>query len=248
MALNASSPPPARTTTSRWRRRRGTTPPRPMRSSRTRVPLAVRLKVSAVLSPRASIVSLPSPPSTRSLAPGALQTIWSSPAWPQSWSAFEPPAMVSPSAPPNTSAAGRGPLLSSKETISAPPLPNTCTRVVLSTVAWPPRIFTEPPLTFEVARVVTADHDAVGRVVAGDRQDPLAVVGVRRRRGRRGHAPDPLPVAARVATTTTAERLEARALMPRTSSRSSSRRRRGSPRSRRSRRTPTPRARGHRWC
>ena len=56
------------------------------RSKRTRVPLAVMVKVSAPLPPLTSAVSLPSPPSMRSLPSPGFQIMRSLPASPNTWS------------------------------------------------------------------------------------------------------------------------------------------------------------------
>ena len=56
------------------------------RSKRTRVPLAVIVKVSAPLPPLTSTVSMPSPPSMRSLPSPGFQIIRSLPASPKTWS------------------------------------------------------------------------------------------------------------------------------------------------------------------
>ena len=53
------------------------------RSKRTRVPLAVAVNCSAPLPPLTSAVSVPAPPSFRSVSSPGFQTIRSSPLWPK---------------------------------------------------------------------------------------------------------------------------------------------------------------------
>ena len=89
-------------------------------------------------------VSLPSPPNRLSLPP--LPRRMSLPLWPNSRSPPEPPVMMSLPAPPKMLAAGKAPLLSSSVILSLPAWPNTCIRVVLATVGWPPMTETAPPL------------------------------------------------------------------------------------------------------
>ncbi len=88
------------------------------RSKRTRVPLAVRVKTSAPLPPLTSAVSMPVPPSMRSVSSPGFQIMRSSPASPNIWSSASPPVSTSLPAPPNRK--------------SVPPLPS---RVSLS--PWP---------------------------------------------------------------------------------------------------------------
>ena len=73
-----------------------------MRSKRTRVPLAVTVKVSAPLPPLTSTVSMPSPPSLRSLPSPGFQIMRSLPASPKTWSLPAPPVRVSLPSPPNS--------------------------------------------------------------------------------------------------------------------------------------------------
>ena len=61
------------------------------RSKRTRVPLAVMVNVSAPLPPLTSAVSVPSPPSKRSLSSPGFQIMRSLPASPNTWSLPSPP-------------------------------------------------------------------------------------------------------------------------------------------------------------
>ena len=61
------------------------------RSKRTRVPLAVTVKVSAPLPPLTSTVSMPSPPSLRSVPSPGFQIMRSLPASPKTWSSPSPP-------------------------------------------------------------------------------------------------------------------------------------------------------------
>ena len=103
------------------------------RSNRTRVPLAVTVNVSATLPPLTSTVSMPSPPSFRSLPSPGFQIIRSLPAWPNTWSSPVPPVRVSLPAPPNRR--------------SSPPLPSR-----VSLPAWPKsRSFPDPPVSDVVA-------------------------------------------------------------------------------------------------
>ena len=88
------------------------------RSKRTRVPLAVTVKVSAPLPPLTSTVSMPSPPSLRSLPSPGFQIIRSLPASPKTWSLPVPPVRMSLPSPPNSR--------------SSPPLPSR-----VSLPAWP---------------------------------------------------------------------------------------------------------------
>ena len=71
------------------------------RSKRTRVPLAVAVKTSAPLPPLTSTVSVPSPPSFRSVSSPGFQIMRSSPLSPNTWSSASPPVRVSLSSPPN---------------------------------------------------------------------------------------------------------------------------------------------------
>ena len=88
------------------------------RSKRTRVPFGVMVNVSAPLPPLTSAVSVPSPPSNRSLSSPGFQIIVSLPASPNTWSLPSPPVSVSLPAPPNSR--------------SLPPLPSRT-----SLPAWP---------------------------------------------------------------------------------------------------------------
>ena len=88
------------------------------RSKRTRVPLAVAVKFSAPLPPLTSAVSVPSPPSIRSVSSPGFQIMRSLPASPNTWSSPSPPVSVSLPSPPNSR--------------SAPPLPSS-----VSLPAWP---------------------------------------------------------------------------------------------------------------
>ena len=72
------------------------------RSKRTRVPLAVTVKVSAPLPPLTSTVSVPSPPSLRSVSSPGFQIMRSLPASPKTWSSPSPPVSMSLPAPPNS--------------------------------------------------------------------------------------------------------------------------------------------------
>ena len=72
------------------------------RSKRTRVPLAVVVNCSAPPPPLTSTVSLPSPPSLRSVSSPGFQIIRSLPLWPKAWSSASPPVSVSLSLPPNS--------------------------------------------------------------------------------------------------------------------------------------------------
>ena len=142
------------------------------RSNRTRVPLAVAVNCSAPLPPLTSTVSMPSPPSLRSVSSPGFQIIRSSPPWPNTWSSASPPVRVSFSPPPNSR--------------SVPPLPSS-----VSLPAWPkswsapePPVRTSlpaPPNRFaarqRAVRLVEADH-----VVAAQAEDPdQRGVGDRRR-------------------------------------------------------------------
>ena len=64
------------------------------RSNRTRVPLAVVVNCSAPLPPLTSTVSVPAPPSLRSVSSPGFQIMWSSPLWPNAWSSASPPVSV----------------------------------------------------------------------------------------------------------------------------------------------------------
>src|SRR5262245_6817747 len=64
------------------------------RSKRTRVPLAVAVKISAPLPPLTSTVSVPSPPSARSVSSPGFQIMRSSPASPNIWSSPSPPVIA----------------------------------------------------------------------------------------------------------------------------------------------------------
>ena len=83
------------------------------RSKRTRVPLAVMVKISSPLPPLTSAVSMPSPPSNRSVSSPGFQIMRSSPASPNTWS--------SPRSPPV--AAERTSLPSPPSSVSLPKLP-----------------------------------------------------------------------------------------------------------------------------
>ena len=72
------------------------------RSKRTRVPLAVAVNCSAPLPPLTSTVSVPAPPSLRSVSSPGFQIIRSLPPWPKAWSSASPPVRVSFSVPPNS--------------------------------------------------------------------------------------------------------------------------------------------------
>ena len=99
------------------------------RSKRTRSPLAVIVNTSAPLPPLTSAVSVPSPPSIRSLSSPGFQIMRSSPACPNIWSSPSPPVNTSLPPPPKS--------------ISAPPLPRS-----VSLPAWPKsRSFPEPPVS-----------------------------------------------------------------------------------------------------
>ena len=88
------------------------------RSKRTRAPFAVAVNCSAPLPPLTSTVSVPSPPSWRSVSSPGFQIIRSSPPWPNAWSSASPPVRTSFSAPPNRR--------------SLPPFPSS-----VSLPAWP---------------------------------------------------------------------------------------------------------------
>ncbi len=99
------------------------------RSKRTRLPLAVIVKVSAPLPPLTSAVSVPSPPSKRSVPSPGFQIMRSLPASPNTWSSPAPPVSVSLPAPPNSR--------------SLPPLPRS-----VSLPAWPNSMsLPEPPVS-----------------------------------------------------------------------------------------------------
>ena len=72
------------------------------RSKRTRVPFAVTVKTSPPLPPLTSAVSVPVPPSIRSLSSPGFQIMRSLPASPNIWSSASPPVRMSSSAPPNS--------------------------------------------------------------------------------------------------------------------------------------------------
>jgi hypothetical protein len=65
------------------------------RSIRTRVPFAVMLKTSVPLPPLISAVSMPAPPSNRSVSSPGFQIRRSSPPSPNIWSSASPPVSVS---------------------------------------------------------------------------------------------------------------------------------------------------------
>jgi len=71
------------------------------RSKRTRVPFAVVVNASAPLPPFTTVVSSPSPPSSRSVSSPGFQIIVSSPASPNAWSSPSPPLSASLPPPPN---------------------------------------------------------------------------------------------------------------------------------------------------
>ena len=72
------------------------------RSKRTRVPLAVVVNCSRPLPPLTSTVSVPAPPSLRSVSSPGFQIMRSLPDWPKAWSSASPPVSVSLSLPPNS--------------------------------------------------------------------------------------------------------------------------------------------------
>ncbi len=89
-----------------------------VRSKRTRVPLGVIVNVSAPLPPLTSAVSVPSPPSIRSLSSPGFQIMRSLPAWPNIWSSPSPPVSVSSPEPPNRKSL---PPLPSRVSLPVPP-------------------------------------------------------------------------------------------------------------------------------
>ena len=90
------------------------------RSNRTRVPLAVAVNCSAPPPPLTSTVSLPSPPSLRSVSSPGFQIARSLPPCPNTSSSPSPPVIVSFSLPPNSRS--RPPRPSS---VSLPAWPNS---------------------------------------------------------------------------------------------------------------------------
>src|SRR5829696_512565 len=90
------------------------------RSNRTRVPFAVVVKTSAPLPPFTSTVSVPAPPSFRSVSSPGFQIIRSLPLSPNAWSSPSPPVRVSFSLPPKRKS---NPPLPSR--VSFPACPNS---------------------------------------------------------------------------------------------------------------------------
>ena len=119
------------------------------------------MKTSAPLPPLTSTVSMPSPPSLRSLPSPGFQIMRSSPASPNTWSLPVPPVSVSLPSPPNSR--------------SLPPLPSS-----VSLPAWPnSRSSPEPPVSVSLPAPpnrLRGRQRAVGfverdRVVAGLAED-----------------------------------------------------------------------------
>src|SRR5829696_6829596 len=90
------------------------------RSNLTRVPLAVAVNASAPLPPLTSTVSLPAPPSLRSVSSPGFQIIRSLPLSPNTWSSASPPVRVSFSVPPNRKSTPPWP-----RSVSLPACPNS---------------------------------------------------------------------------------------------------------------------------